>query len=38
MIKKFVFGHPFSTCAVVKDIEKSEGKLPYFTTDGNGNF
>lgn len=30
MIKKYVYGNPFFTDAVVKDIEKSEDKLPYF--------
>lgn len=30
MIKKYVYGDPFFTDAVVKDIEKSEDKLPYF--------
>ena len=30
MIKKYVYGYPFFTDAVVKDIEKSEDKLPYF--------
>ena len=38
MIKKYIFGNPFPTDAVVKDIEKSEGNLPYFETDGKGSF
>lgn len=38
MIKKYVYGNPFPTDAVVKDIEKSEDKLPFFETDGHGKF
>lgn len=38
MIKKYIYGNPFSTDAVVKDIEKSEDKLPFFETDGHGKF
>lgn len=38
MIKKYVFGNPFPTDAVVKNVEKSCDKLPYFETDGNGSF
>lgn len=35
MIKKYVYGDPFFTDAVVNDTETSEGRLPYFETDGN---
>lgn len=38
MIKKYIYGNPFSTDAVVKDIGKSEDKLPFFETDGHGKF
>lgn len=38
MIKKYVYGNPFPTDAVVKDIEKAEDKLPFFETDGQGGF
>lgn len=38
MIKKYVYGNPFPTDAVVKDIEKAEDKLPFFETDGRGGF
>lgn len=38
MIKKYVYGNPFPTDAVVKDIEKSEDTLPFFKTDNNGEF
>lgn len=38
MIKKFVYGEPFSTEAVVKDISASSGTLPYFDTDSRGEF
>ena len=30
MIKKYVYGDPFFTDAVVKDFEISEDKLPFF--------
>ena len=38
MIKKYVYGNPFSTEATVEMIEKSEGRIPYFEADGQGNF
>ena len=38
MIKKYIYGNPFPTDAVVKDIEKSEDKMPFFETDGHGKF
>lgn len=38
MIKKYIYGNPFPTDAVVKDIAKSEDKLPFFETDSNGTF
>lgn len=38
MIKKYVYGEPFPTDAVVNDIEKTEGILPYFETDSKGTF
>ena len=38
MIKKYIYGNPFPTDAVVKDIEKSEDNLPFFETDGHGKF
>lgn len=38
MIKKFVYGEPFSTEAVVKDISASSDTLPYFDTDSRGEF
>lgn len=38
MIKKYVYGNPFPTDAVVKDIEKAEDKMPFFETDGYGGF
>ncbi|MDO5147896.1 MAG: glycoside hydrolase family 31 protein [Oscillospiraceae bacterium] len=38
MIKKYIYGNPFPTDAVVKDIAKSEDKLPFFETDNNGTF
>lgn len=38
MVKKYVFGNPFFTEAVVEAVESSEEKLPYFETDGQGNF
>lgn len=36
MIKKYIYGNPFPTDAVVENIEKSEDKLPFFETDNNG--
>ncbi|MGN0607040.1 MAG: TIM-barrel domain-containing protein [Oscillospiraceae bacterium] len=38
MIKKYIFGNPFPTNATVKEIEKSDEKLPFFDTDGDGKF
>ena len=38
MIKKYVYGDPFPTDAVVKDIPISEDMLPFFETDNNGTF
>ena len=38
MIKKYIYGEPFPTNAVVNDIEASEGRLPFFEADGNGSF
>jgi alpha-glucosidase len=38
MIKKYVYGNPFPTEAVINDIENSTGKIPYFETDGKGSF
>lgn len=38
MIKKYIFGNPFPTDAVIKYIEKSEEKLPFFDMDENGGF
>ena len=34
MIRKYTFGNPFPTEAVVKEIPASEGALPYFTREG----
>ena len=34
MIRKYTFGNPFPTEAVVKDIPASQGTLPYFTREG----
>ena len=37
MIRKFSYGNPIETEAVVKSIEKANGDVPYFTmlqTDG----
>ena len=36
MIRKYVYGNPFPTEAVVKDIKKSEDKLPFFEIDNQG--
>lgn len=38
MIKKYVYGEPFPTEAVVKDISASADTLPYFETSGKGGF
>lgn len=38
MIKKYVYGNPFPTNAVITDIEVSKDVLPFFETDNNGEF
>lgn len=38
MIKKYVYGNPFPTDAVVESIEKSEDKLPFFEVNSNGEY
>lgn len=38
MIKKYVYGNPFPTDAVVESIKKSEDKLPFFEVNGNGEY
>jgi alpha-glucosidase len=38
MIKKYVYGNPFPTEAVVVEQEVSDGKIPFFETDGKGVF
>ena len=38
MIRKYVYGAPFPTEAVVKDIEASTDEPPFFDTDDNGSF
>lgn len=38
MIKKYVYGNPFPTHAVVESIEKSEDKLPFFEVNSNGEY
>ncbi|MDD6270126.1 MAG: glycoside hydrolase family 31 protein [Oscillospiraceae bacterium] len=38
MIKKYVYGNPFSTEAAVENIIPSEDSIPYFEADGQGNF
>ncbi len=38
MIKKYVYGTPFPTEAVVRSIDVSSGKLPFFKTDDSGVF
>lgn len=38
MIRKYVYGNPFPTEAVVKDIKKSEDKLPFFEIDNQGRY
>lgn len=35
MIRKYTFGNPFPTEAVVKEIPASEGVLPFFSREGN---
>ena len=36
MVQKYIFGNPFPTNAVVNDIPASDGKLPFFESDGKG--
>ena len=38
MISRYSFGKPFETEALVVKIEATEGKLPFFRTDGEGNY
>ena len=38
MIKKYIYGTPFPTDAVVKNIEVSSDDLPYFKTEDSGTF
>ncbi|MCI7768135.1 MAG: alpha-glucosidase [Oscillospiraceae bacterium] len=38
MIKKFVYGNPIPTDAVIKNIPVSEDMLPFFETDNKGGF
>lgn len=38
MIQKYVYGHPFPTGAVVKEIETAKEPLPFFETDNQGSF
>lgn len=38
MIQKYVYGHPFPTDAVVKEIEIAKEPLPFFETDNQGSF
>ena len=38
MIQKYVYGHPFPTNAVVKEIETAKEPLPFFETDNQGSF
>ena len=38
MIQKYVYGHPFPTHAVVKEIETAKEPLPFFETDNQGSF
>ena len=38
MIQKYVYGHPFPTDAVVKEIEPAKEPLPFFETDNQGSF
>ncbi len=38
MIKKYVYGKPFPTGAVVKDIETTEDKISFFEVNSNGEF
>ena len=36
MIKKYVYGTPFPTDAVVLDVQPSTDALPFFETDQQG--
>jgi len=38
MIKKYSFGNPFETEAMVEKYENSNEELPYFKADGEGNY
>ena len=38
MIQKYVYGPPFPTAAVVKEIETAKEPLPFFETDNQGSF
>ena len=38
MIQKYVYGHPFPTDAVVKEIETAKEPLPFFETDNQCSF
>lgn len=38
MIQKYVYGHPFPTDAVVKEIETAKEPLPFFETENQGSF
>lgn len=38
MIKKYVYGTPFPTDAVVLDVQPSTDALPFFETDQQGTF
>lgn len=38
MIQKYVYGHPFPTDVVVKEIETAKEPLPFFETDNQGSF
>lgn len=38
MIQKYTFGTPFNTEAVVNEFQTSEGELPFFTVEENGDF
>ena len=38
MVKKYVYGNPLSTDAIVKDVAVSQEQLPYFEVDAQGGF
>lgn len=38
MIKKFIYGKPFDTGAVVENVPASDGKLPFFNIGPDGEF